>query len=176
VIARAALANEALGAIVAKSSATVAGRALISTNELLGTYAGADGVKTGTTDEAGECLVASVSRGGRRTLLVELGSRERFVDARKLFDHVASAYAWQDVVLPDSALGWLTAGDGTTYRLRSEATSAIFVPAWQRALLLPIVHIAPGAVLTTTAPIGELRWLLGGETVAAVPLTVWQGP
>ena len=29
-----------------------------------------DGVKTGTTDEAGECLVASVNQDGHRTILV----------------------------------------------------------------------------------------------------------
>ena len=55
-------------------------------------------------------------------------------------------------------------------------TSAIFVPAWQRPFLLPTVAIQPGAVMTGTAPVGELRWMFGAEAVARTPLSVWQGP
>lgn len=175
-IAEAALANSTLAEIVAMKSATVAGHSLQNTNELLGAYEGADGVKTGTTDEAGECLVASVTRGGRRALLVVLGSTDRYSDARKLFDYTATAYAWLDAGLPDGSVSWVADGNGSAYRLRSDATSAIFVPAWQRPLLLPVVSIQPGAVLTDTAPVGELRWMFGGESLASVPLSVWQGP
>lgn len=176
VLAQAALANKTIAEIVTLKSADVAGHSLMNTNELLGAYEGADGVKTGTTDEAGECLVAAVTKGGRRTLLVELGSTDRYSDARKLFDYSAAAYAWQAGELPAGSLSWATDGNGSTYRLRSEATSDIFVPAWQRPLLLPVVSIQPGAVLTGTAPIGELRWMFGGESLASVPLSVWQGP
>ena len=143
-MARSALENEAIAEIVTLRSATVAGRQLQNTNELLGAYEGADGVKTGTTDEAGECLVASVTRDGHRTLLVELGSRERYVDARKLFDFAAAAFSWRDLGLPDTALAWATGSDGRAYRLRSEATSDIFVPAWQQPLLLPVLEIDAG--------------------------------
>jgi D-alanyl-D-alanine carboxypeptidase (penicillin-binding protein 5/6) len=176
VIAKTALANDVIDKIVSTRSATVAGHPLQNTNELLGTYEGADGVKTGTTDEAGQCLVASVTRLGRRTLLVELGSQQRFVDATGLFDYARDAFAWRDPSLPDSALAWLADSDGKTYRLRSEGSSAIFVPAWQRPLLLPVVEIHPGAVMTGTSPVGELRWMLGSEAVAREPLLVWQGP
>ena len=175
-IARAALANVVINKIVSQRSATVAGHPLQNTNELLGTYEGADGVKTGTTDEAGECLVASVTRAGRRTLLVELGSQQRFVDATKLFDYARDAFAWRDPSLPDSALAWVTDNKGNTYRLRSEESSAIFVPAWQRPFLLPVVAIQPGAVMSDTKPVGELRWMFGSEAVAREPLVVWQGP
>lgn len=62
-----------------------------NTNQLLG-IAGFDGVKTGTTDRAGACLVASGDRGGRALVVVILGadsSGSRYVDARNLF-----RYAW----------------------------------------------------------------------------------
>jgi serine-type D-Ala-D-Ala carboxypeptidase (penicillin-binding protein 5/6) len=176
VIATAALQVPFINKTVATPSANVAGHPLQNTNELLGTYEGADGVKTGTTDEAGQCLVASVTRGGRRTLLVELGSSDRFADARKLFDYAADAYQWRDPSLPENALSWVTDGNGNAYRLRSGATSDIFVPAWERPLLLPLVEIQPGAVMTGTAPVGELRWMFGSETVAQAPLSVYQGP
>jgi serine-type D-Ala-D-Ala carboxypeptidase (penicillin-binding protein 5/6) len=175
-IASAALKNPLIDKIVATRSITVAGHPLQNTNELLGTYDGAEGVKTGTTDEAGQCLVASVTRGGRRTLLVELGSQDRFADARKLLDYARDAYAWRDPALPDTAMAWLTDGEGKEHRLRSGETSDIVVPAWQRPLLLPLVVIQPGAVITGTAPVGELRWMFGAEPVAKTPLSVWQGP
>jgi D-alanyl-D-alanine carboxypeptidase (penicillin-binding protein 5/6) len=175
-IAEAALRNKTINEIVSVANANVAGHALQNTNELLGSYAGADGVKTGTTDEAGQCLVASVTRGGRRTLLVELGSTDRYADARKLLDYTAAAYAFKSAGIPDGAVSWATGGNGSTYRLRSDATSDIFVPAWQQPLLLPVVSIQPGAVMTGTAPVGELRWMFGGESLATVPLSVWQGP
>lgn len=175
-LAAAALQNDTIAEIVALKSVVIAGRQLHNTNELLGSYDGANGVKTGTTDEAGECLVASVARDGRSTLLVELGSKDRFSDARTLLDYATEALSRQDVDLPDSALAWIQGEDDRYYRLRSEATSDIFVPAWQRPLLLPVMHIDTGAVVTSTAPIGELRWVLGEEPVASVPLSVLQGP
>lgn len=175
-LARAALQAPIIAEIVNVSSVTIGGRQLQNTNELLDSYSGANGIKTGTTDEAGECLVASVTRNGRTTLLVELGSTDRFGDAQKLLDYTAEAFSWLRTDLPSSALAWVAANNNHYYRLRSESTSDIVVPAWQRSLLLPIVRIDTGAVLTNTAPVGELRWVLGHEPVAAVPLSVLQGP
>ncbi len=117
-----------------------------------------------------------MTRDGRRTLLVELGSTQRFVDAAKLFDYARDAYVWRELGLPETALAWVMDGNGKAHRLRSDETSAIFVPAWQRPLLTPLVAIQPGAVVTGTAPVGEMRWMFGTEAVSRTPLSVWQGP
>lgn len=58
----------------------------VNKNLLLGSYRGADGVKTGFTTESGRCLVASARRGHRRLIAVVLGSREPYADARRLLD------------------------------------------------------------------------------------------
>jgi len=58
-------------------------------NGLLGRYPGADGMKTGFTCAAGFNVVASATHGGRRLLVVVLGSpsaRERTIEAGRLFD------------------------------------------------------------------------------------------
>lgn len=58
-----------------------------NTNRLLG-IEGYVGVKTGTTDAAGACLVACGERDGRELVVVVLGSTSsdaRYVDARNLF-------------------------------------------------------------------------------------------
>jgi D-alanyl-D-alanine carboxypeptidase len=58
-----------------------------STNELLGTFEGAIGVKTGWTTGAGDVLVAAAERGGRRLYAVVMGSSNANADATRLLEH-----------------------------------------------------------------------------------------
>ncbi len=58
-----------------------------STNELLGSYQGAVGIKTGWTSRAGDMLVAAAERDGRRIYAVVMGSRDANADAAALLDH-----------------------------------------------------------------------------------------
>ena len=44
----------------------------VNTNQLLWTYSGARGVKTGFTDASGRCLVAAATRDGRTLIAVVL--------------------------------------------------------------------------------------------------------
>lgn len=58
-------------------------------NHLLGTYAGADGMKTGHTEESGYGMVATAVQDGRRLILVENGltsEAERAAEAKRLLD------------------------------------------------------------------------------------------
>jgi len=60
-----------------------------TTNTLLGTYKGATGIKTGTTPEAGFCLVFSAIRNGHHLIGVVLRDKNetlRFADARTLLN------------------------------------------------------------------------------------------
>ena len=70
-------------------------RLIQSHNRLLGRVDGADGVKTGYTDGAGRCLVASASRGEQRMIAVLLNDPQRWSDAASLlefgFEAVGSA-------------------------------------------------------------------------------------
>lgn len=58
-----------------------------NTNGLLGSYPGADGIKTGTTNAAGKCLVASATRQDRGLIAVALNSANRQGDCIKLLDY-----------------------------------------------------------------------------------------
>ncbi len=62
-------------------------RYLNNTNRLLWSYAWANGVKTGTTNEAGHCLVASARRGDTQLISVVLHSDDRWADSIKLLDY-----------------------------------------------------------------------------------------
>ncbi len=58
----------------------------VNKNHLLGSYRGADGVKTGWTTLAKHCLVASARRNGVHLIAVILGSDDSYKDVRKLLD------------------------------------------------------------------------------------------
>lgn len=67
-------------------------RVLASTNRLLWYHEWIDGVKTGTTDPAGLCLVSSGSRGGGRLIAVVLDSEDRWEDSRRLLEWGFAAF------------------------------------------------------------------------------------
>lgn len=58
----------------------------VNKNPLLGSYRGANGVKTGWTTLAGHCLVASATRHGRTIIAVLLHDANAPMDARRLLD------------------------------------------------------------------------------------------
>ena len=58
-----------------------------NTNKLLKTYPGANGVKTGSTEEAGDCLVAAAKRGDVQLIVVVLNDDYRWEDSAKLLDY-----------------------------------------------------------------------------------------
>ena len=69
--------------------------ALANTNRLVRFYEGADGVKTGSTSEAGYCLSATAKRGDMRLIAIVLGapnSKIRFSEASKLLDYGFANY------------------------------------------------------------------------------------
>ena len=49
---------------------------LVNTNKLIKTYKGADGLKTGMTDDAGYCMAVTAKRNGMRLLAIVLGETE----------------------------------------------------------------------------------------------------
>ncbi|WP_328505839.1 D-alanyl-D-alanine carboxypeptidase family protein [Streptomyces sp. NBC_00391] len=58
-----------------------------NTNQLLGSYSGANGIKTGTGTSAGPCLVFSATRGDKTVIGVVLNDGYRYTDAAKMLDY-----------------------------------------------------------------------------------------
>ena len=61
-----------------------------TTNDLIGVYDGANGIKTGWTNAAGGCLAASAKRGNVELIAIIMHSTDvytRFDDAKKLLDY-----------------------------------------------------------------------------------------
>ncbi len=67
---------------------------LYSTHLLLSQDPTVVGIKTGTTEGAGEVLITQVEREGRRILVVVMGSSDRYLDTKKLIEWTYSHYQW----------------------------------------------------------------------------------
>ena len=89
-IAAELLAVPRLARIVVRTEVAIeapSGRSVLENrNLLLESYAGATGVKTGFTADAGNVLVASAERDGRRLIAVAMDSVDATADARALLD------------------------------------------------------------------------------------------
>ncbi|HMN46650.1 MAG TPA: serine hydrolase [Povalibacter sp.] len=90
-LARAAHANPLIARLTATPRAelqTRAGRTIpfVNTNQLLGRLDGAEGMKTGYTAQAGQCLIAYARRPGHEVWLVMLGGTQRWWLAHGMID------------------------------------------------------------------------------------------
>lgn len=146
-----------------------------------------DGLKTGYTDAAGYCLVATAHRdvagvGNRRLLSVMLGTASenaRANESQKLlnwgytaFDAVKLFDGNQPVVAPA-----VWKGTSATVALGQPQPIVVAVPAGTRAkLATEVVRPEPlVAPLTKWQPIGTLKVSSEGRLVAEVPLLALQG-
>lgn len=81
---------------------------LRNTNNLVRFYAGCDGLKTGFTNEAGFCLVATAKRAGVRMIAVVMkapDSKSRSRDVAKLFNYGFSKFKAQVVLKAGETMG-----------------------------------------------------------------------
>ena len=158
--------------IVAQPNAEVAGHLLRNTNRLLGSFDGADGVKTGTTPAAGQCLVASVMRNDHQILLVLLGSRDRYADARRLYAAYESAFAWEGGASSAlSVLNRLYDPDGNLWFLRAEGEAPqLLQQRWGSLPLQPYRRLRlpdEGVVWRAGMQVGTLEWRLGNRVIGS---------
>ena len=98
-LSRVALRNERFDEVVRTKIIHVAwttpiyAKTYVNNNLMLSTYPGADGIKTGYTHEAGDCLAVSATRHGRTLIAVLLDDPDMYVDAARLLDFGFSAAA-----------------------------------------------------------------------------------
>ena len=81
---------------------------LTNTNRLVRFYAGCDGYKTGSTNEARYCMSATAKKNGLRLIAVVLGAnagQTRFDEARAMLEYGFSAYQLFEPVHVGDALG-----------------------------------------------------------------------
>lgn len=134
---------------------------LRNTNQLLfleKDVPGVTGVKTGFTDRAGDSLVASAEREGRRVIVVVLGTTNRTAAAANLIDFAYRYYAWVPLtpagLIPDT----LPVG---------AANEPAMVPAWQRYYVRYYVEPVPASgPRAASVPVGVLHCYVGRDEIA----------
>lgn len=149
--------------------------AISNTNRLLWSFAGADGVKTGTTSEAGHCLVASATRDGRQLIAVVLRSGDRWGDAASLLEYGFNAFRLLVLAEEGRPVAKIRVLHGT-------APSVALVPRRRLAVvcrigqenLVKLVSTVPKEPLPSPVRpgriLGRLAVLFGGEEVEGVDL------
>ncbi len=81
---------------------------LVNTNKLIASYQGADGLKTGMTDNAGYCMAVTAKRNGMRLLAVVLGESEgkvRNKETAELLDYGFNLYEATTIKKKGEVLG-----------------------------------------------------------------------
>ena len=145
-----------------------------STNQLLWEYEGADGVKTGTTLEAGPCLVASATREGRQLISVVLNSADRWGDSVCLLDYGFNEFSLLSLAKQGERAGEARVVGGLVDRvpLVPARDLNVVVPRDKGRKLERVVEIRENltAPLGAGEVVGEIRAVLEGETIEKVPL------
>lgn len=152
------------------------GRDLINTNQLLTTFEGATGVKTGTTDIAGECLVASIERDGRTVIMVIMGSSNRYGDAANLYNSFRAAYSWDmasgrelsviNRVYDESGRVWFIQPMGAAPSVLQSQAGVPEIRTFRR-LQMPAAE-----VMAAGTQVGILEWWAGDQMVGSQTLVV----
>ncbi len=135
---------------------------LYNTNELLGSP-DVHGVKTGTTDAAGQCLVLAVWRGNARVITVVLGSTDRYADTNSLLDYLDQQFKWvrlgrggdlQDLNAELANKGYSLAITKTVLLTTSEADQLHYS-----------LSITPSSDKSPLAAQGEVVFLIGSRPI-----------
>ena len=150
---------------------------LANTNKLIRFYEGANGLKTGSTDEAGCCISASAQRGGMQLIAVVLGaptSKDRFSDAKALLDYgFSNYYLWYGPDI-ETSLGKVAVKKG-------DAEKVSIIPENNMYALLRRADSGKEEIVTeisefVTAPVakgqivGKARCMVNGEVVSETNL------
>ncbi|MBN2247313.1 MAG: D-alanyl-D-alanine carboxypeptidase [Coriobacteriia bacterium] len=179
-LASIAMADPRFAEIVSRPSVTVSGqfgsKRYDNSNKLLGTYVGADGVKTGWTNKAGYCVVASATRDEVGLIAVVLGAsdeNERFDEARTLLDWGFAHYAVTRVATAETTAALVPVTDFLDRRVAAVVAEDASVPVFD---LEGEVSSAIDYVDDVEAPVaagqrlGTLTVVQGDRLLAQVPL------
>ena len=151
---------------------------LTNTNRLIRLYEGCDGLKTGSTAEAGYCMAATAKRSGMRLIAVVLGAEsgeERFDIAAEMMDYGFANYRRHPVSEKGTKIrGQLpvTGGsaDAVTLELDADLTLLIQRGDEQKVTLEARLPETVQAPVHKGQQVGSVDVLLDGRVVAQVPV------
>src|SRR5262245_25482734 len=146
-------------------------------NPLLTMDIGADGLKTGFTDESGYAIVGSASRGDRRVFAAMSGlssERERAEEARKLIDWGMKAFDRKLLFADGETVGeaGVYGGEKGGVALKANGPVNLLIPITNRdKVIARIVYEGPVvAPVEEGTPVGKLRVWIGDTLSQETPL------
>ncbi len=125
-----------------------------STDELIGQYEGACGIKTGNTDLAGPCFAGACDRDGRMLYAIVLHStseQQRFSDATTLYDWVYDNYVMYELAHSDVTATMAT-DDGDR---EVPVVAEVALDSWLDKTV-PATFSDPNAAIEVFAPLGNI--------------------
>ncbi|MBI2911567.1 MAG: D-alanyl-D-alanine carboxypeptidase [Chloroflexi bacterium] len=136
-----------------------------------GGFPGVDGVKSGNTDLAGDSLVASATRDGRRMIVVVLGTNDRTSHATRLLDFAFRQFERRQ---PKPAFAnRLLDDEGQERRLEAPGNREVLVGQWERFFLQPVASIErPHNPYWPGLQVGRLSFRVRGQEAGELPLLV----
>ncbi|CUH97571.1 putative secreted protein [Propionispora sp. 2/2-37] len=151
---------------------------LRNTNKLLWMMEDADGVKTGTTGEAGPCLVSSATRDNQRLIAVVLHDHSRWYDSMQLLKYGFESFALYEYAQAGDIINVLPVERGFSPEIDAvtDSYAALTVPAEE----LPQVSVKVNLPDKLKAPvyqgqkIGEIVFLVNNQAVKTVDITAGQ--
>ncbi|MGI6367255.1 MAG: D-alanyl-D-alanine carboxypeptidase family protein [Anaerolineae bacterium] len=157
--------------ILSTADTVAADRRLVNTNEMLRSYRGAVGVKTGTEEQAGECLITLVERPQGDALTVVLGSTDRYADSTLLLDFFYANYSELYFELPDTPLNRYIDTNGNPHAFGLREPLTLVVPRWKMGTVSMVRRLSnPTASPSPDVPVGTLEIYLAGQPLLEVPL------
>ncbi len=143
---------------------------LYNTNKLLWWYQGADGFKTGWTNEAKYCLTSTVKRDGLRLISVVMASPEvrgHFRDSMELYNYGFAKYAYKSFFTRDSVCGVVQVGKGMEDGVEAVAIedAGMIYPKGDKANLTTKKELLPyiSAPVIKGQKLGEIQILKDGD-------------
>lgn len=146
-------------------------------NPLLKDYAGADGMKTGFTKEAGYGLVGSVMRDGRRLIMVVAGLdsvAQRKLEAEKLLDWGFRQFKQMDLFEAQETVTAARVWGGKARwvdLVTAQAFQVALTEDEQKTVEVKLSYLGPlRAPVKAGDAVGVVKILVRGKAVAEVPL------
>lgn len=180
IIARYAMANPKFREITATSERYIPWeghpweRKLETRDKLLSIYEGADGVKTGTTDQAGKCFVGSATRQGFRLISVVLNSGNVWADTPALLDFGFNNYQLSPIINKHQKMKTIPVSQGINNQLNLMAGEELLIPlrAGERERIKIELHSSQlvKAPVERGQKLGQLIVLLDGQVLAKTDL------
>lgn len=173
-----ALNNKTIATLAARREVTVtiAGKPSVITNrnELVGSYQGAVGLKTGHTEPAGYCLAAAARRGQAGVVAVVLGAPTReasFQDAKALLDYAFASSQNEVLIERDKIYARRHHGRATLPLLGAKTIRrVIWLPAGELRRRITLNKIPRETLVKKGQELGEIRVLQGGRLLASASL------